>query len=113
VNESKFKVRALTRTSERWDGDDGRFVVQGHAEIIQAGSPGGEAIAFVVMSPSQLDVELGGDPRSIQLGRGLLFMQDFDEPSVIAAIQRIVDAANADGWTELRRSVERYFDWVE
>ncbi|MCG8416903.1 MAG: immunity 8 family protein [Proteobacteria bacterium] len=107
-----FKVERLTKIHEHWDSDDPtKFLVQAHAEITCAGEAGGEAVTVTVMSPAQLAADL--DAGAVELGRGLVFMHDYDEASIIRTLQRIIDGAKATDWDALQDVLGQYFEWLE
>jgi hypothetical protein len=62
------------------------------------------------MSPAHLAEALA--PGEVELGRGILFVQDYDEALVIRTLQRIVDGAHANDWSSLQAVVREYFEWL-
>jgi hypothetical protein len=112
TNLAKFRLRALTKISEHWGDDPGQFLVQLHGEVSQEGSAGGEAFHVTVASPSQLSRDLVAAD-GIELGRGYLFMIDYDEKQISFRLQQLIDSSSATSWEGLVAFVAKYFDWIE
>lgn len=107
----KFEVVAINRIHESWGDAGDVYLMQCHAEVISPDAPGGEAFRVTIASPSAFVAELANHDEIVS-GRGYIFMRDYDEPKVLAWLQRMVDNSNASNWDELTTYVERYFDWL-
>ena len=109
---SQFRVAGLTKIREHWGEESGQFLVQLHCEVTRAGDPGGEAFQVTVASPGQLLLELQHG-EGAEMGRGYLFMIDYNEKEITARLQRLLDRSGATSWQDLVSSVTRFFDWID
>lgn len=112
MNPSVFEVVGINPIHEHW-GDSGEcFLVEAHVEVRQMGQTGGEAFRVTIASPSMLVSELA-DRHEIFLGRGWIFVRDFNEPQMRLWLQRFLERSGASSWQEIEAYVDRYFDWIE
>jgi len=109
MSRARFTVAGVNRINEAWSEDATEFLIQLQVEVQQIGVAGGEALSVTVASPEALASELLDD-KSIEPGRGYLFMRDYDEPSVVSWLERFLEGAGAADWVELMAYVDRYFD---
>lgn len=106
-----FHVVGISRIHEQWSDSGEEFLVEAHAEITEMGQQGGEAFRVTIASPSMLMSGLAGRDE-IELGRGYMFMNDFNEAKVVAWLQRFVERSGARSWQEVEAYIDRYFDWI-
>jgi len=109
---SPFKVSGLSKIHEHWGDDPSEFLLQFHCEVSKHGEPGGEAFHVTVASPLQLSKELSHG-EGIQLGRGYIFMSDYDERAIVSRLQTLLDGSGATSWEELAAYVTKYFNWID
>jgi hypothetical protein len=112
TNDTKFKITALTKIREDWGDEPGQFLVQLHCELSEEGDLGGEAFQVTVTSPSHLSRDLS-KADGVELGRGYLFMLDYDEKQISSRLQDLVNASAATTWHALESFITKYFDWID
>ena len=112
MSRPRFTLVALNRINESWDETGESFLVEAHAEVGCEGQPGGEAFRVTVASPTMLVSEMSGR-NEVESGRGYLFVSDYDEQTIMAWLQRLLDRCDASSWESLQVAVERHFDWIE
>jgi hypothetical protein len=107
----RFLIEGLTVIRKDFGERPSDFYAHIQCELT-AHTGGGEAFSVNVISPTRLQSDLEGSRDRIELGRGYLFVLDYDENEVKQRLQALVDAANASTWSELRTWISMYFDWV-
>lgn len=108
---NKFKVTDLNIITEKHSDPEFKdFFIQAHCEITdELSAQGGEAFIVNIVSPLFLKNKIGD---SVELGRGLILLNDFDKEKVKRKIQGLINKSNAKTWDELTPFIAKHFDWI-
>lgn len=103
------KIKAINKTIESWGENFDDFYIQIQADIGPEGDKGSETFTFYAASPKRLQNLI--DDKQIEMGRGLLIMNDFDIRLIESAIERIVSTCMRETWEEVAMLISRYAYW--
>ena len=98
-------------SEERGDGDDD-FAVTVRINIQHPDGETREAFQVVVISPKYLDWRLGEGQEEYLYGKGMFITAQWDVNLLSTEMQALVENNEAQNWDDLRRVVERDFEWI-
>jgi len=104
-----LKALTVLDGDENWGdtADDFRIMVQ--ADIGPKDDKGSETFTFYATSPKRLESMLYNN--EIQIGRGLLIMNDFNVDDIEVVIERLIENCKRNTWNEVALALCRYSYW--
>lgn len=106
-----MQLQALTKVFENWGAEIDDFLISyqldvGPDEVDHAS----DLFTFDVVSPKRLNKIL--ITSEVEIGRGYLIMNDFDENKVMTTVKRLIRSSYSSDFELSLVSLSRYFRWV-
>ncbi|MDQ2087664.1 Imm8 family immunity protein [Herbivorax sp. ANBcel31] len=95
--------------SENWGNELDDFWIVVQVDIGPQNGKGSETFTFNVTSPKRLKLVLEGS--HIEIGRGLLIMDDYNKKTVQETVRRLVEKCKGETWDEVVLALCRYAYW--
>ena len=95
--------------TENWGNNPDDFWIVVQADIGPNNGKGSETFTFNVTSPKRLSLLL--QESSIEIGRGLLIMEDYNIRKIESSIAKLIENCIANTWYEVVLLLTRYSYW--
>lgn len=102
-------IKSIIVSYENWGEEYDDFLITVEADIGPENEMGAETFTFNVISPKRLSHM--GMEGEIQLGRGLLIMNDYNYEQVKQRIATLLKGCARDTWREVSMMVAKYARW--
>jgi len=102
-------IKSTIVSFENWGEDYDDFSISVEADIGPENEMGAETFTFHVTSPKRLShMGMAGE---IQLGRGLLIMNEYNYEHVKQRIATLLKGCTRDTWSEVSMTIAKYARW--
>lgn len=103
-------VKAITNINEDWGEEADDFFISYQVDVGLENVLGAtDMFSFDVISPKRLSKML--ESTYIEVGRGLLLMNDFDQNKVINTVERLVKISQEEKEEDTLSNLSKYFRW--
>lgn len=101
-------VKALTIIHEDWGGTFDDFCIYYQLDVGLEDVEGvSDMFSFEVISPVRLNNVIDG----IEIGRGYLIMQEYDQNKVEQTVKRLVEMSKEEDLEDALKNLSAYFRW--
>lgn len=105
----KARIEAINSTFENWGEEYDDFWISIEVAVGPEGQKGEEFFTFSVTSPKRLECLL--QRNSVELGRGIIIMKDYNYEIVKAKIIALISSLKGENWDELSMKIAKYARW--
>ncbi|WP_414153149.1 Imm8 family immunity protein [Pectinatus frisingensis] len=99
----------MNNTFESWGEEYDDFGISIEVAVGPEGERREEFFTFSVTSPKRLECLL--QRNSVELGRGLIIMRDYNYEIVKTKIVALINSLNGENWNELSMKIAKYARW--
>lgn len=105
----KARIEAINSTFEKWGEEYDDFWISIEVAVGPENQKGEEFFTFSVTSPKRLECLL--QRNSVELGRGLIIMRDYNYEIVKTKIIELISSLEGENWGELSMKIAKYARW--
>ncbi|WP_232699183.1 Imm8 family immunity protein [Brevibacillus daliensis] len=103
-------VKAITNVNEYWGEEADDFLISYQVDVGLENILGStDMFSFEVISTKRLSKIV--ESTHLEIGRGLLIMNDYDHGKVVTTVERIINLSQEEEDEETLLNISKYFRW--